>query len=199
MGAADPSLIMTRPFQHLLCVATLSLFLSGCLSLGGPALEPRYFAIGESSSATPEGPDHPVTLVLGEQRSAAHLRDRIAWSDGATEVGFFEDLRWVEPPADSVGRHLRRAFRQLDAEPDSTVFRVEIELFAFELERGDSPAALLELRADFRNSAGAYVESLDVEIRRELTDEDPKQLAAALGAALADASNAIIMRSASLR
>lgn len=190
---------MTRPFQHLLCVATLPLLLSGCLSLGGPALEPRYFAIGEPVSAPSEGPAHPVTLVLGEQRSAAHLRDRIAWSDGATEVGFFEDLRWVEPPADSVGRHLRRTFRQLDAEPDSTAFRVEIELFAFELERGDSPAALLELRADFRNSAGAYVESLDVEIRRQLTDEDPRQLAAALGDALAEASVAIVTRSGSLR
>ncbi|MEO0649588.1 MAG: ABC-type transport auxiliary lipoprotein family protein [Planctomycetota bacterium] len=182
-----------RPTRPLLAALLLTLGLASCLSLGGPALEPRYF-----SAHAPD--DYPLDesritrtddLIVGDVVAAAHLRERLVWTDGGHEYGYFEGWRWVELPSDALERELRRTFMRIDCPEDAPVRRVDLELMAFELERGSAPKAVLHLRATLRSTSGRILDGVDVTTERPLPGEDPGAMARELGVALTEAAERI--------
>src|SRR5262245_40298154 len=106
------------------------LSLGACaLTSKGDALRIRYFTPESThvrvTSASPGCPiptgagsacpvpanawDHHTRAVeLGRVWSGLHLREKIAYRDGAFEVGYYDDLRWTERPEVFVRRTLGR-------------------------------------------------------------------------------------------
>ena len=92
--------------------AVLALLLSGCslLSTRHPA-KIRYFTPeevtppGETTVAEPGD----LEVRLAHIQAASYIQDRIAFRDAGTEIGYYGNLRWSEPPEDYLRRALARA------------------------------------------------------------------------------------------
>ena len=108
------------------------LLLAACLTPRQPA-EPRYFSPASApvsselaSSAPRVGPE----LRLRRVTAADYLRRRMVWRRGV-EVGFYDLLRWTQPPASYVETRLgqelfeRRGLRRV-TRPDSPSLTVAL-------------------------------------------------------------------------
>lgn len=181
-----------RPSRRVAALIAL-VALSSCLSLGGPMLEPRYFSAHapDDYPLDEAGIERTDDLIVGDVVAAGHLRERLVWSDGSHEYGYFEAWRWVELPSDALERELRRTFLRIDCPEEAAVRRVDLELLAFELERGATPRAVLHLRATLRSTSGRILDGVDVTTERPLDGEDPRALARELGIALTEAAERI--------
>jgi cholesterol transport system auxiliary component len=145
--------------------------LGGCaLSSKGEALTPRYFSpalldvsstgAAAESSPTPAAPTAPE-LRIGRIEPAAHLQERIAYRLGPSELAYYDDRRWTEPPEQFVRRALeselfeRRAFRRVVAGVAPTL---DVEVLSFEELRQGAPRARLALLVTLRDERHALLE-----------------------------------------
>ena len=171
-------------------LALLSVWLlCGCLAPRVP-VEPRYFAPGvpppTSSDASPEtGP--VVELRMRRVQSAAHLRDRLVWRRGV-EIGFYDLLRWTEPPARYAQVWLadelfaRRGFRRSNTLMTPTL---SAKLTAFDELLSPTHEAWVGLDVMVVGSDRRVVFERSFNVKRPIPSDDPKAVADALGEALA--------------
>ena len=119
-------------------LAWATLALAGCaLTSKGTPLEVRWYT---PEVVRPSETDSPGArpLRLGEVHGGSALGERIAWGDGAYQVGFYEDRRWTERPRQYVARALRRSlFESHRFQPavDGVGPRLELELVEFQETR----------------------------------------------------------------
>src|SRR5436190_1201966 len=111
---------------------------SGCALLSkGEALSPRYFSPSLAAQPAPVAePDAaPRALRLCRVEAAAHLEERIAYRISPTELAYYDDRRWTEPPEEFVRRALtvelfeRRAFQRVLSGVAPTL---DVEVSSFE-------------------------------------------------------------------
>lgn len=163
---------------------------AGCL-LPQPAAEPRYFAPGSPPAAAdpPQGPEADAAeLRLRRVRAAAYLRNRMVWRNGV-ELGFYDLLRWTEPPARYVQEWLddelfeRRALRRATG-PKAP--QLAVRLSAFDELLAPAHEAAVTLDATLLGADGESLFQRSFAARRPIGGDDPKAVADALGEALTD-------------
>lgn len=189
---------------------------TGCAFMSkGEALSPRYFspaleparapsaaAPSEAapSEAVPESTPAPPELRVGRIEPAAHLEERIAYRVSESELGYYDDRLWTEPPEQFVRRALEselfetHAFRRVVAGVAPTL---DVEVVSFEELRPGSPRARLSLLITLRDERHALLErtiTIDVPLARGPEGEEGPALAAAMSTALARATKEIAQR-----
>lgn len=185
------------PWIGLLCL------LSGCaLSSKGEALTPRYFTPAPADRLEPRSPEPPSAdrapapeLRIGRVEPAAHLEERIAYRLSATELAYYEDRRWTEPPEQFVRRALelelfeRRAFQRVVSGAAPTL---DVEVLRFEELREKPPRARLSLLITLRDERHALLErTVSVDAPFEATGDAGPALAAAMASALGEATEQV--------
>jgi cholesterol transport system auxiliary component len=180
---------------------------SGCaLSSKGEAMTPRFFsptaleapdsAGALKLTAAPGTSDSaPAELRIGRVEPAAHIEERIAYRLSASELAYYDDRRWTEPPEQFVRRALerelfeRRAFRRVVAGAAPTL---DVEVLSFEELRQGAPRARLTLLISLRDERHALLErTLTVETPIRAGDDTGPALAGAMAVALESATEQI--------
>jgi cholesterol transport system auxiliary component len=137
----------------ILGYAVLLGLLSDCALTGkGDAVFPRFFS--PESDGEPVAPAAPLTaplaLRLGQVDAASHVEERFAYRLEPSELSYYEERRWTEPPERYLRRALerelfqRRGIRRTVSGPGATL---DIELTAFEELR--RPPARVRLALSF--------------------------------------------------
>jgi hypothetical protein len=128
------------PFVALAAAVLLA---SGCAFMSkGEGMTPRYFSPALASEPPeaseprpPEATSAPPELRIGRIEPAAHLEERIAYRISDSELAYYDDRRWTEPPEQFVRRALERelfesrAFRRVISGAAPTL---DVELLSFE-------------------------------------------------------------------
>jgi cholesterol transport system auxiliary component len=175
-----------------------------CLALGGnwgcaltdkaEPLSPRYFspASAHTSAKTTPRPGR-WELRLGQVDSASHLEERIAYRLSETELGYYEDRRWTEPPEQFLRRALfaelfdRRGLRRVVS---GRAPILDVELQSFEHLRYGQVRAQLRLRYSIRDDRGSVREgsiTMEQVVVQGSAPDDAQALAVAMSEALTDA------------
>jgi ABC-type uncharacterized transport system auxiliary subunit len=167
----------------------------------GDALSPRYFSPHlEAPAGAAQREAQPLDLRIGRIDPAAHVEERIAYRVSDTELAYYDDRRWTEPPEEFVRRALeqelfeRRGFQRVISGAAPTL---DVEVLSFEELREGEPRARLTLAVTLRDERRALLErtvSVDVPLagaggsgkRRENSDDKSGDEAGA-GPALAEA------------
>jgi ABC-type uncharacterized transport system auxiliary subunit len=161
---------------------------AGCITAQPPA-EPRYFTpvVPHASAVDPARGGESSPLRVRRVRAAAYLRDRMVWRRGV-EIGFHELLRWTESPAHFAQAALedelfeRRGFQRTSS---MTAATLESSLEAFDELLGPAHEAAVALDVVLTDARGGTLIDRTFEARRPIASDDPKEVADALGAALA--------------
>ncbi len=158
---------MIRAWLLKLTVRALSLaaFLhsSGCALLSkAEPMSPRYFspALELRPSSSPSAAAG-LDLRLGQIESATHLEERIAYRVSDTELGYYEDRRWTEPPEQFVRRALESELfetRGVNRVVSGACPTLDIELSSFEELRERPPRVRLALSFSLRDDRRALLE-----------------------------------------
>lgn len=184
--------------------AALSFFYAGCaLTSKGDVVAPHYYSAELPEPSSTEGPASagtPLELRLGQVDAASHLEERMSFRLQGSEVGFYDDRRWTEEPAEYLRRGLeqelfeRRHLRRIVGGAGPTL---DVELTAFEELREPKPHVRLALRFTLHDDRQASLER-SVVVERPLAGgpDRPADVASALrlalGTAVADVSDAVI-------
>jgi ABC-type uncharacterized transport system auxiliary subunit len=169
---------------------------AGCALLSkSERMTPRYFSPA-SELATADAPKalrSPLSLRLGMIDSAAHLEERIAYRLSDTELGYYDDRRWTEPPEEYLRRALGHELfetRGISRVVAGAAPTLDVELVSFEQIRHGAPRARVALRFALRDERSALLErALVVEepLKADGTKSDAEPLARALSSALSRA------------
>jgi ABC-type uncharacterized transport system auxiliary subunit len=155
---------MLRLLQSRVSLGSLVLpLLLGCaLTSKGEALTPRYF----TPLLDPEGAAAKVTarenneLRLGMVAPAAHLEQRIAYRVSDTELAYYDDRRWSEPPEELVRRALERELfekRGLQRVVSGSAPTLDVDVVGFE-ELRESHQARVSLRVTLHDERRSQLE-----------------------------------------
>jgi ABC-type uncharacterized transport system auxiliary subunit len=170
--------------------------LAGCALMSkGEALSPRFFSPTLEAAPEPSAPESaPLELRVGRIEPASHLEERIAYRVSATELAYYEERRWTEPPEQFVRRALeselfeRRGFRRVVSGAAPTL---DVEVLSFEELRMGTPRARLSLLITLRDERRVLFErTLSVEAPLAGSDPGPA-LAEAMAEALSDATRRV--------
>jgi ABC-type uncharacterized transport system auxiliary subunit len=170
----------------------------GCLTPRAP-VEPRYFAPTAPLSPPPaddpkgDGWDRPVELRMRRVQAAAHLRDRLVWRRGV-EIGFYDLVRWTEPPARYAQNWLtdelfaRRGFRRSNTLLTPTL---TAKLTAFDelLSPAHEASVALDVLVVAPDRTVLFERSFAV--KKAIPSDDPNAVADALGAALSEVATQV--------
>ncbi len=121
--------------------------------------------------------------------AAPHLRDRIVWRS-EVELGFYEDWRWVAPPAEVVTVALERELfevRGLRQATSGLVPILDVQVLAFEEVLGSATEARVSLLLILSDARGGGLLTKTIAAARPIPSDDPVDLARAIGAALDEA------------
>jgi cholesterol transport system auxiliary component len=174
----------------LVCALGLGATACALMSKGEP-LTPRYFSLPEASTE----PERPATgptlsLRLGQVEAATHLEERMAYRVSASELGYYGDRRWTEPPEAYLRRELtrelfeRRGLRHIVSGPAPTL---DVDLVGFEQLRYGGERARVALRFTLYDERQALLES-GVGVEQPLSEQaEPTAVAVALSGALTQA------------
>ena len=170
----------------------------------GEALTPRYFspslssaAAGEGGSTSPARIAAPLELRVGRIEPAAHLEERIAYRVDESELAYYEDRRWTEPPEQFVRRALEgelfetRSFQRVVS---GTAPTLDVEVLSFEEVRQGTPRARLSLLITLRDERRALLErtvTVEVNLGPGPDADAGRALAKAMADALARATREI--------
>ncbi len=172
-----------------------ALLLGACLAPHLPA-EPRYFSPGlppAESAASPRTESNGPDLRLRRVSAADYLRRRVVWRRGV-EVGFYDLVRWIQPPASYVEEQLaqelfeQRGLRRV-TRPDAASLTVELQTFDDVLEPAREGVVALAVRLSDKSQVALLDRSFVV--RRPIEGDTPEAVAQALGEALAEAVDQI--------
>lgn len=174
---------------------TTSLLLASALQVGcaftnkGEALTPRFFSPALDPVPAADAASAPLELRIGRIEPAAYLEERIAYRVNDSELAYYEDRRWTEPPEQFVRRALESALfetRTFQRVVSGAAPTLDVEVLSFDEVRGTKPSARLSLLVTLRDERRALLE-------RTLTLESPLDLGGdddagrALARAMADA------------
>lgn len=179
-----------------LCGLVFVCSFSACALTGkGNALYPRFFSpeveTADVGPTPPPGP--PLALRLGQVEAASHVEERFAYRVEPSELSYYEDRRWTEPPDRYLRRALerelfqRRGIRRTVSGPGATL---DIELTAFEELRTPPARVRLALSFSLHDDRQSELERHVVVERPLPTSSSPPSgpdVAAALSLALAAA------------
>jgi cholesterol transport system auxiliary component len=167
--------------------------LGGCaLTSKANALYPRFFSPEtEAPQATPAVPSGPaLSLRLGQVEAASYVEERFAYRLEPTELSYYEDRRWTEPPERYLRRALERelfqerGIRRTVSGPSTTL---DVELTAFEELRGAPARVRLALSFSLHDDRQSQLERRVV-VERPLPanakDASARDVTAALALAL---------------
>jgi cholesterol transport system auxiliary component len=180
----------------------LSSLLAGCAFMSkGEAVSPRYFSPALEPAREPAEAAAPAPeLRIGRVESAAHLEERIAYRISDSELGYYDDRRWTEPPEEFVRRALEsqlfetHAFRRVVSGEAPTL---DVEVLSFEELRQGPTRARLSLLITLRDARHALLErtlSIEVPLAAGAESDAGPALAAAMASALARATQEIAGR-----
>jgi cholesterol transport system auxiliary component len=185
------------------CFAVIGLVLAtgGCAltSKADPATIRFYSPEGVSQRARPRpeaAKESGPALRLGRVAAVQHLEDKIVFRSSEHEVGFYDEHRWTEEPAEYLERALSRELfeaRGLSRVVSGQAPTLQIELVAFEeirLPRHVARVRLILVLHDERQVG--FQETLTFE--RPLRSGEKGALAQALSGAMADAVDAVASR-----
>jgi cholesterol transport system auxiliary component len=209
---------MTKPGSRWSRAGAALLLVGACLGSGcgalsskGESLTPRFFspapletppdATSRGDGAAGDGAPAEAApeLRIGRVEPAAHLEERIAYRLSSTELAYYEDRRWTEPPEQFVRRALeselfeRRAFLRVIAGAAPTL---DVEVLGFEELRFDGPEgavrARLALLITLRDERHALLErTVTVEVPVGASEDAGPALASAMAVALGRATEQI--------
>jgi cholesterol transport system auxiliary component len=192
-----------RRFAWLLG-ALAALAVAGCaLTSKSEPIAPRYFsperpADSARVSAKPAGV--PLELRLGRVNGASHLDERLVFRDSDYELGYYEERRWTEEPADYLRRRLARVLfeeRGLRHVVGGFGPTLEVELTAFEEIRAPRRIARVQMTARLQDGRLVRWEetlTIDQPIPENSKGDAADAMVAALGAALGAAVDRIADR-----
>lgn len=178
------------------CLAAGVLASACALTSKGEPLTPRYFtplAEPDAASAVPAAPT-AAELRLGRVEPAAHLEERIAYRLSDTELAYYDDRRWSEPPDALVRRALERELferRGLGRVVSGAAPTLEVDVLGFEELREKPPRARCSLRILLHDDRRAQLErtlTVDVPLATGKEGESGPALARAMAGALAAAT-----------
>jgi ABC-type uncharacterized transport system auxiliary subunit len=166
-----------------------ALLAAGCFGPQQP-VEPRYFTpVVPRESPDPAHTGSEGPLRVRRVRAASYLRDRMVWRNGV-EIGFYDLLRWTESPSRFAQEALedelyeRRGFQRTSS---LTAANLKSSLDAFEELLVPAHEAAVALGVVLTDPKGQTLLDRSFEVRKPIAGNDPKDVADALGAALADA------------
>lgn len=174
-------------------VVTLGI-LGGCaLTSKATALYPRFFS--PETAAEPAAPSvrggPPLALRLGQVEAASYVEERFAYRVEPSELSYYEERRWTEPPERYLRRALerelfqQRGIRRTVSGPGSTL---DVELTAFEELRSAPARVRLELSFSLHDERESQLERRIVVERplpRSAEVASARDVTAALAQALA--------------
>ena len=159
------------------------------------ALYPRFFSpeMDVAPGAVPARVEPPLALRLGRVEAVSYVEERFAYRVEPSELSYYEDRRWTEPPE----RYLRRALeRELFQQrgivrtvsgPGTTL---DVELTAFEELRSTPRRVRLVLNFSLHDDRQSQLERRVV-VERPLpasaADASAREVTAALALALSAA------------
>jgi ABC-type uncharacterized transport system auxiliary subunit len=174
----------------------LTLLGSGCALLSkSEKMSARYFSPSTDlvRDESPNAPSSTLELRLGQIDSAAHLEERIAYRLSETELGYYEDRRWTEPPEEYLRRALAHELfetRGLGRALGGSAPILDVELVSFEQVRYGEARARVALRFSLRDQQRSLLERA-ILIEEPLGTGDaasePERLATAISGALSRA------------
>lgn len=135
--------------------------------------------------------DASVELRLGSVEAVSHLDQRVAFRIQETEVGYYYNFRWTEPPDAYLRRALseelfdRRAAKRIVTGAGPTL---DVELESFEELRFGTPRARIAFRFVLRDERRALIERrvlIEQPIQGVAKNNSVEHLASALSEALA--------------
>ena len=167
--------------------------LTGCAGylLPSPPPTPRYFAPTEPPPPPAVDDPAPIGVRLLAVRTPVHLREQIVWRRSDVEYGFYEQRRWTEQPSAYVERALARelfAVERIPREVASGSPVVTADVLTFEEVREPAHEARVEIAADLLDGRCLLLRQRFA-ASRPLADDDPSNLARAMGEALADVAH----------
>lgn len=188
---------MTRSVLALVVALGSVLGGGGCaLASKAEPLSPRYFSPAREGGEGRAGAGQPhLEVRLGQIESAPHLEERIAYRVSESELGYYEDRRWTEPPDGYLRRQLLhelfevRGVRRVISGQGATL---DVELVSFEEVREGRPRARLGLRFSLRDDRRSLLErALVVEepLASVASDDSGRALAESMATALTRAVN----------
>lgn len=163
-----------RPAARALAAMLAFLFV-GCLSSAPPAPPVRWF---DPSSAA-SGPRLAVPLKLRVE-APPHLGREFALRTGVREYAFDGEHQWIATPAELVAAALQGAVAFPSYASEELLVRIE----RFELDVIATPRAVVVLRL----FASAPLGADEVRFEAPAADRSPAALAAAMAAALGEAT-----------
>jgi cholesterol transport system auxiliary component len=177
-------------------VALLAFWLKGCaLTSKSEPMSPRYFSpdVGRSAPAVRAQALSRLELRLGQIGAASSLEERIAYRMSETELGYYDNRRWTEPPEEYLRRALGHELfedRGLRRVVSGAAPTLDVELVHFEELRYGANRARVAVRFSLRDEHSALLERVLVveqPIASGESEAAPVRVAVALSNALSQA------------
>jgi cholesterol transport system auxiliary component len=182
--------------RDLLLGAVLLGSSSSCALTGkADALYPRFFSpeIDVASAPAPARVGPPLALRLGKVEAVSYVEERFAYRIEPSELSYYEDRRWTEPPERYLRRSLERELfqqRGLVRTVSGPGATLDVELTAFEELRSAPRRVRLALNFSLHDDRQSQLERRVV-VERPLAasagDASARDVTGALALALAAA------------
>jgi cholesterol transport system auxiliary component len=170
---------------------------SGCaLTSKSDALDIRYFTPDAPAlAAAPPNRAAGAELRLGRVTSGAGLHEKIAFSDGGHEVGYYDERRWTERPELYVRRALTRALyerRGLKHVVGGEAPTLDVDVVGFEeIKNASKHLVRVELRIQLSDDHAAILDATRTVERPVRADKKFDAVVEAMGEALDAASDQV--------
>ena len=174
-----------------------ALAVSGCaLTSKSEALDIHYFTPANSANVqTNPNAVNASELRLGRVAAGDNLHERIAFSDGGHEVGYYDDRRWTERPDFYVRRALTRALfekRGLKHVVAGEAPTFDVDVISFEeIKTKTKHAVRIELAIQLSDDHAVLFEARRTVEKPVGDDKTFETVVAAMSEALDDATNQV--------
>ncbi|MEP7121104.1 MAG: ABC-type transport auxiliary lipoprotein family protein [Byssovorax sp.] len=184
--------------------AVAALLTAGCaLTEKSTPIMPRYFSPERPAEATRPSaapPEAPLELRLGRVYGSSHLDERLVYRDSDYQLGYYEERRWTEEPAEYLRRRLARVLfeeRGLKHVVGGLGPSLEVELTGFEEIRAPKRVARVQMTARLQDARVVRWEetlTVDQPIAENAGGDVADSMVAAMGVALSTAVDRIATR-----
>jgi uncharacterized lipoprotein YmbA len=186
---------MKKSRLPLLSLAAVALA-TGCLSPSTPP-EISYFGLQGRAERAPESTLARSPLRLRHVRAPSYIADRIVWRSSPVEVGFYDDRKWCEPPAQTIERALHHQLFSVQGfvPAEERAPAVDVEVTFFEEVVAPRHEARVTLVLALTDSGSRSLPEMEITETHPVRDDAPSSFAlamdAALDAAMARLGNAV--------
>jgi cholesterol transport system auxiliary component len=179
--------------RHLLLLA-----LTSCaLTRNSPPVTIHYYDPPLATEARTASDDKPkVRVRLGRIETSAHLRYSIAYRLSNVQLEVYDFDRWTDTPDAYVDRSLEHALfaaRPIEEATGGDVVVLDVDVLAFEEQRGTPASGLVQLRYRLRDDY-TVIASGTITVVRKARSAELSDVVAAIGSALDEASGRIADR-----